>query len=340
MFYASVRLPAEGVHGSETINGENLLGGYLSHGLTCLVRTGKEYDKIFGCWDWGRLPGVTSPASPESPETAALVAPHFSGGVSDGKTGLSAVDITPGECALYSARKAYVFLDDMVVFLGCDIASDSPVEVCTTVNQCRLNGDVTADGTVVERSDQLRPISAKTIWHDGFWYVFFKPHRLMLRNGLQSGRWSNITSAPGVPCETVTKPVFLLSVLHGEKPEKESYVYAALPGASDDDVNKKVFERIGIIANTSAVQAVYDMKTEKAMVVFYQPACVDAGVYRISADKPCMVITDRKYGRVYVPPGSCRMISLRITSEISEKQYDIPFPDERTQQGKSVHFNI
>ena len=70
-FYASVRLPAEGVHGSETLNGENLRGGYLSHGLTCLVRTGKEYDKIFGCWDWGHLPGVTCPAKPESPNAAS-----------------------------------------------------------------------------------------------------------------------------------------------------------------------------------------------------------------------------------------------------------------------------
>ena len=62
-YFTSLRMCSKRTAGMEmNVNGENLLGYYLPFGLTYIYRHGDEYQDIFPVWDWGRLPGVTSPS--------------------------------------------------------------------------------------------------------------------------------------------------------------------------------------------------------------------------------------------------------------------------------------
>ena len=85
--YFSVKMVSSRTIGTESGNGENLLGFWLPFGLTYLVQRGDEYDGLPVVWDWSRLPGVTAPA--EVPPFSGLLRheSHFVGGLGQGRTG-------------------------------------------------------------------------------------------------------------------------------------------------------------------------------------------------------------------------------------------------------------
>jgi chondroitin AC lyase len=69
------------------LNSENLKGHLLNSGDAYLIRNGKEYFNLMPVWDWQRLPGITAFQG-----AARSGRKDFAGGVSDGKSGLTAMD--------------------------------------------------------------------------------------------------------------------------------------------------------------------------------------------------------------------------------------------------------
>ncbi len=138
--YFSVKMNSKRTIGIETINGENLKGYWLPFGLTYIAPTGKEYESIFPVWDWGHLPGVTSPATAFVPVNNFKQPNTFVGEVSDGTNGACAMklDIESSGKSIH-AQKAWFFLGGSVVALGAGISSSSDSPVDTTLNQTLLN---------------------------------------------------------------------------------------------------------------------------------------------------------------------------------------------------------
>lgn len=58
----SVRTSSTRTNKTESGNGENLYGTYMSDGATNIRVNGNEYADIFPVWEWDRIPGTTLPA--------------------------------------------------------------------------------------------------------------------------------------------------------------------------------------------------------------------------------------------------------------------------------------
>ena len=171
-FFASARMFSNRTIGTEECNGENLRGHHLADGASYLARRGDEYTgDVPALWDWHKIPGTTVSQGeftdsgdlhtipdnflfPEyeatslkehaSPNAAVLTLKRwgktdFVGGVSDGMYGATCFDLA---VLSLRARKSWFFFDDAYVCLGAGIADPAEADVFTTVNQCRLVGDV------------------------------------------------------------------------------------------------------------------------------------------------------------------------------------------------------
>ena len=248
-FYASVKMCSARTVGSETINGENTRGLWLPYGLTYLIRTGEEYSGIFPVWDWAHLPGVTNPTFVDQPRPNQQTT--FVGGVSDGTYGVAAMDL---DFASTRARKAYFLFDGELVALGSGITSSHDRPVHTTLNQCLLEGEVTADGRTLPQGEHTLP-GASWVHHGGFGYVFPEKTEAHVLRAQQSGSWFDINHTD--PKDPVRLDVFTLWLDHGASPADRGYQYIVLPAAFPQEVQRYAEEMpIRVIANQPALQAV------------------------------------------------------------------------------------
>ena len=113
------------------LNNENLKGYNLPLGATNILTSGKEYEGIFPVWNWNKIPGTTAVQHQDSTRLEGYLfgKNRFGGGVSNGKNGVIAYE----HCYKgVKARKSYFFMNDVLLCLGTDIASDAPEEVVTT----------------------------------------------------------------------------------------------------------------------------------------------------------------------------------------------------------------
>ena len=148
------------------------------------------------------------------------------------------MDFASGEV---SATKAWFFLDAGVVALVHNITARGDGNVVTTFDQCLRNGTVhisPAGGgppQPVPPGNTTATIQAGGyVHHNNKLYLYqptaaasslptsSPPAKLLLRNGPQSGRWSNINSESG-PVDLVTKDVFFAAVDHGAPPNLASH---------------------------------------------------------------------------------------------------------------------
>ena len=120
-YFISLKLCSERTVGVETdVNSENLLGYFLPYGLTYIYRRGDEYEDIFPVWNWARLPGVTSPDDIPVIKGKFTQEVAFVGGVSDGKYGLSAMEMDVRET---TGKKSWFWFDKELVALGAGITN-------------------------------------------------------------------------------------------------------------------------------------------------------------------------------------------------------------------------
>ncbi|MBL8026047.1 MAG: hypothetical protein JNL74_06540, partial [Fibrobacteres bacterium] len=270
-YHFSVRMCSKRTMGSEAINGEHKKNYYIPFGATTLMRRGDEYNGIYPIWDWGRIPGVTSPHKVNPGAADMTGTTDFVGGVSDGKHGAVGFDFKWDQTI---AKKAWFCFDDEIVALGSGITGAGGSPVFTSINQCFLKGTVVAatdSGTGTVQSNGSRVINnPKWIYHDSVGYCFPKPVAVNVANQSQSGNWYSINNM--YTSATVTGDVFSLWIDHGINPTNSSYEYVIIPGKSESEI-KNYSKNIPVrtIINTQDIQGARHDSLGISGIVFYAP---------------------------------------------------------------------
>ena len=306
----------------ENGNGANLKGYFMTEGGTWIARTGKEYVDIPVVWDWAHLPGITVPAVTSIPQPAQWGTSGqstFTGGVSDGTYGAMTYQMNNTEYSINTqARKSWFFFDKEVVCLGSGIQSTNANAIHTTVNQCLLNGAVTASAAGESPVDTLAmgQFTRKDVsWvnHDSISYYFPQGGDVVISNATQSGTWKAIDSA--VSNTTVQKKdVFKMYLNHGVNPSSASYAYYIVPNTGSIDDAKKAVDSL-LVVNTDSVQAVYNPALDMLQAVFYRQAKLKVGEIEVTATAPCATLfrdVTTKQVKTYVSDPAYALDSLTL----------------------------
>ncbi|MBQ8674386.1 MAG: DUF1573 domain-containing protein [Bacteroides sp.] len=295
----SVRAVSNRTCRSESGNGENLWGTYVSEGATNIRVTGDEYLNIFAVWEWDKIPGTTAPAGEVENHNDWGVAgvADFVGGVSDGLYGVMAYAMNDYDTR---ANKGWFMFDNEIICLGSGIGSGTEREVNTSVNQCHLVGDVyaTVNGqlTKIGANNHVQTTYKGWLWHNKVGYYFPNETAINLKNGMQSGKWSKINFNQSGDTETL--PVFNLWIAHGTRPAEANYAYWILPGvASPASLAAYRTDDIRIEQHTSRLQAVTHTKLGITQAIFFEAGELNCGDYLLEAEKPCVVMLKRTPGK-------------------------------------------
>jgi chondroitin AC lyase len=276
-YYLSAKVISTRTTGTEMLNGENLKGYYLPLGAANILTHGKEYDKIFPVWDWNRIPGTTAVQNSSSAELRWYFfgSNAFAGGVSNGKNGVVAFEQAYNGV---EAKKAYFFMDDMLLCLGAGIRAVATQSVITSVNQCLLNGAVTKD-------ENLR-----WVHHDGVGYVFPSGGNTTLKTDKQTGSWRAINETESD--EPISHEVFSLWLNHGKAPENEAYCYVVMPNKTVEEMAQASTNHgFVVVKNNAEIQAVQNIEQKTKAIVFYRPGKVEFDKkLTIESDKPTLVL--------------------------------------------------
>jgi chondroitin AC lyase len=332
-FCATLKMHSKRVVGTESLNGENLSGYYLSDGTLYLYGSGDEYQDLFPVWDWRKLPGVTcsQSAEPPPPITAQSLKTDrdFVGGVSDGTIGCAVMDYDRDGV---KAHKAWFFGEDFIFCLGSGISSEAEAPLATTINQSLLRGAVVAQShgkQALLASGESDLHGVDWIEQDGWRYAFPDPASVRLSAASRTGNWSRVFQNASTPAGDVTRKVFTLWLDHGVKPSDASYAYAILPAGRALDAK--------VIENTDAVQAV-SFDDHRAGVIFWKRGKVNiAGIGEIEADQACALLVDSSSGRMFVSDPTQTLASLVLDVEGARKEVQLPSNGDA---GRSVEVGL
>ncbi|MNP95789.1 Chondroitinase-AC precursor [compost metagenome] len=297
----NVRMVSNRTKRCEMGNNENMFGRYLSDGATNIQVNGPEYYNISPIWEWDKIPGVTSRDYPTDRRMekswGELGSNSFAGGVSDGVYGATAYDLDYDNL---QAKKAWFFFDHEIVCLGAGIKSNESESITTTINQCWSKGNVLSS-LKTNRIAKDKTITTKeksTAWflHDNVGYYFPQGGDITLSTNVQKGNWYQINDSYSK--EELAGNVFKLWLNHGSKPENADYAYIVLPGVKKKADMKKFKEKdLNIVANNSAIQAVYHKPLDMVQAVFYRPGFVTVSSLEIKVDRPCILMIKELNGK-------------------------------------------
>ncbi|PYQ51154.1 MAG: hypothetical protein DMF59_08775, partial [Acidobacteria bacterium] len=136
-WFASVKMFSTRTKSGESTNDENLLGSRQSDGRFYLALNGDDYfgRDIWPAYDWTRLPGITVEQKPDTANDFYDFGTRtFVGGIGDGQNGVSAMEYAPLKSSV-TAKKAWFFFGDTIVFLTNSINSRSENRIETVIDQ-------------------------------------------------------------------------------------------------------------------------------------------------------------------------------------------------------------
>ena len=262
-WFASVKMFSTRTKSGEKTNEENLLGSRQSDGRFYLVLRGDEYfgRDIWPALDWTRLPGTTVE---QKADTASDVYGYgtrsLAGGTGDGRNGVSAMDLAPLASAL-TAKKAWFFFDDAIVFLTNSIRSTSLNRVETIVNQ------VSTTSAPTRRNDWLH------LDNVGYWFPTTSAG-LQIARETRSGTWASLGGSTDTTVHT--KPFVTMYVDHGTAPVNETAEYAIVPNVTQTQMATWAASRpLSIVMNNENASAVRDNRTGSLGIAFWRNAAVE-----------------------------------------------------------------
>lgn len=322
-YFASVRMHSSRNHTMEQPhNEEGLKMHHVGDGSNFVSQTGEEYFDIFPVWDWQKIPGTTTvqkPAHPHWKQIAKRGLTDFVGAASDSRFGVVAMDFKSAHDPLV-ARKAWFFFDNEYVCLGTGVTSLSPYSVVTTLNQCRLEGEVLVTrkkktAVLSEGEHSLNNVS--WIWHNGVGYVFPRRGDVHVSNQEVAGTWRSINHQGRTPVDTVRLGVFGLWKDHGVRPENGGYEYIVVPASSPDALARYQKDSpVEVLRNNTTVQAVWHRGLERAQVVFYQGGKIKVNDHvTVTSIQPCVVmlkINGKQVEEITVSDPSRKLAALRL----------------------------
>ena len=343
-YYASVRWASKDVLGGDMehgvpVNSENLLAGFAAYGGTCYMVSGKEYENIPSVWDWGMLPGTTTPHMDMPIEIGGFHESTFVGGVSDGVNGVIAADMHKtydvGEQASFSGKCASFLFDDVLVHLGNGLNTTSQHDFNTCYNQCLQNGEILVDGKAVKENNFTEK-NVDSVYHDSIAYYNLDGAPLCMESGAKSGDWYRIYAASNVPQDKVTKDVFLL--YKPQEKQNGSYAYAVVPGIDAEDYHTyDINAHIKVLCNDN-VQAVYDTDNKILGAVFYAQGKCSCAETEIAVDAPCMLLYDFKSNTLSVSAPEPQKSEIIVTVGADSAQ--ITVPTDACEIGKTVTYTF
>lgn len=252
----SVRMSSLRVIGGEAGNGDNLKGYYIADGATYTYVKGDEYVNIFPCWDWRKIPGITSYETDAPLKQLQWSGYHnrsnFAGNVNDGKTGITAMDFDRDGL---SARKSWIFTDDFILCMGAGVKADSGLVVTTSIEQ-RVKGQgklryLNGNSWQNLSNTDLTGGGEKRFHHDRTGYIVMGDSRVKASEASRTGNWKDIMNTyPDNFSET--KDIVSLWIDHGKDPQNGSYIYLILPDKTASQV--KGFDSSKIIINNNSRQ--------------------------------------------------------------------------------------
>ena len=299
---------------SESINSENLKGRWLNAGDAYIIGNGNEYFNLMPVWDWEHLPGITGFS------TAGGLARHaFAGSVSDGNSGLSAMDYELDSASL-TARKFWACHDGIVVCLIGDLRCNAPAY--TTIDQCRWTGDIVADDRVIgQGADTL--VSARWIQHAGKACIFLRPSKVVVKAGSSSGSWQSINASE--PSTPVTERLFMPVLLHSIGHDSAGYVLTACatPAEARSLARRPDWT---ILRNGADCQAVR-FRDGLVFCAFYTGGSLVVDRHRtIAVDKPCLLMVGKD--SLYISDPSQK--GMTVTVNLNGKGYVAQLPADGT----------
>lgn len=271
-WYASVRMQSSRTVGFEYTNSENLLANFSADGALLLMRSGKEYENIFACWDWRKIPGVTSyengkPIPCHDDKSRKRNSSSYVKGKVDGDIMLTVMEV---ERDSLHALKTDFFFPDLVVALGADIRAEDPemTRLTTALDQTKFV------------SDPVKDSHSRWMWHDGKGYVSLDSNILCVETSEQTGDWGKM--APCYAGMSDTLKIFKCWVEHKVHSGPQSYAYALLPDCSAADVSGFLKRKtVKILRNDSDCQAISYKGV--VCVVAHKPGSYKIGKHRILA---------------------------------------------------------
>lgn len=327
-YYLSAKVLSTRTNGTEMLNSENRKGYNLPLGATNILTSGEEYKNIFPLWNWTRIPGTTAAQHPDSARLAGYFygTNTFAGGVSTGKNGLIAYE---HDYRGVQAKKAYFFLDDVLICLGAGITSDSPEGTATTVNQCFFTGDMVvgkANGPVAYKKD-VEIENPLWVYHDKVGYLFPSGGNTVVSSKNQIGSWRDINIDGDE--RMLSADIFNLWINHGRKAVDDTYAYMVVPDKSLADFKEFVEDHsYKIVKNTPDVQAIKLEKSQAYAVVFYTPGTVDMGDgLTVSSDKKALVYIEKKEDGYQIWAGDPLFSQKELRLKLNGRDVAVHFPD-------------
>ncbi|KAA9041384.1 hypothetical protein FW778_04985 [Ginsengibacter hankyongi] len=328
VWFSSIKMSSERVKGAEALNSENLKGYYAADGVTCILVDGNEYNNIFPVWNWRKLPGVTCYQSDEPLKVLTIAGYRndndFTGGLSKGPNGITAFHLVRDSL---TAKKAWFFIDNVMVCLGADITSNKSDLVSTALNQTFLKGDVYYfEGSVKKMlpESQISSNTVQWVYHNEVAYYPLQKMKITLSDKTQYGDWNDIAKI--YPPENCSAGMFSLEAEQGRRPQHESYSYIILPAVTLDDVThyKPSFT---VMENSSDAQIITSNDKKINMFVIYNPARLSiAGLGVISFDQAGLYMFE-KNGKTWVVTTADPTHKLNAVSfTLNGKKYTIEFP--------------
>ncbi len=332
-YYSSARMHSKRLANTDgPANSEGLLSHHLADGCFVLMQSGREYRDIYGVWDWQKIPGTTVRLKAElkgSPRRMGTT--DFVGGVSDGAYGLAAYDF---EREGLTAKKSWFFFDDEVVCLGAGINADAGDTVVTTLNQCRLSGDVIrakVDGKQTLDCGDHDLDTPEWLWHDSVAYVLLEPAKLRLQNDARSGSWH--ASNRRYPETEETRELFTTWIDHGTAPQAATYGYIVVPGIDRDEVTDYAGKvPIRVLVNNERLQAVAHDQLGLIAMAFYSPGETEVrpGLL-IRVDKACLVLAQEAEGELQLtlanPENKAAEVQVKVFAGPADHEVVIQLPE-------------
>ena len=298
-YHAGIKLASSRTKCGEVVNNENLLGYYLSDGVTTLMQDGDEYYNIMPLIDWNKLPGTTTPqgALKNLNDWAEWNGEHlwnwkgnrsFVGGVSDGEYGAAVMDYSRDGL---DAHKSWFLFDDQMIALGNNINSYSDDDIYTSINQCVLDGEVKiSDGKTVKTASASETVNGKYVLHNGIGYISDSP--MLLKTEERTDVYGKINTTAAYAEKSETNSIFRLGINHGVKPENGKYMYRTVFKADEDKMNKNLNNpSIKVLRNDDKIQAVYDSENKITQAIVWKMDTMEipSGL-TVTTNKKCALI--------------------------------------------------
>lgn len=342
-WFSSTKMSSDRIQATETGNGENLRGYYIGSGTTFIEVDGNEYNDIFACWDWKKLPGVTAARNdkplPRLDWKGYHNAGDFTGGLTDGEDGITAFKLNRD---LLTANKAWFYIDGRMICLGSAIHSQlKNAAVYTTINQANLSGGVMygdKDGNPLAPGATQTSNRIKWVFHHQVGYYFLKQDSIIISSKTQSGRWQDIELADNQP-GLIKKDVFTIEIKHDSNLLSNSYAYVVLPAVKLAEIKnfKPGFE---VIENDAQAQAIVKNDGSGLWLAAYRPTSIKVSKFPVIGVKQAGLYLIKKadgHYRLWVADPTQKLKQMTVT--VKGKTTGITLP-QGNEAGKTTSINF